>query len=180
MRKIIAILLSVFILAACNLPSSTPDPGGVPTTDTPVNYQNCYFNWATQPLPELSAQVQAAINTAGLTGVIATAEVYGENCYNSQTNKPVSFSAMETDFRLSVPVDNLNDYEKLGNLLEEILTVLDGFPTEMTPGPQPGYVGVTFLTELDELHIWFQIADGKSARALGLHGAALFEKLLSK
>jgi hypothetical protein len=180
MRKIIAIILPVFILTACNLPRSTPNPGVAPATDTPANYQNCYFNWATQPLPELSAQVQATITAAGLTGVIATAEAFGENCYDSQTNKPISFSAMETDFRISVPVDNLADYEKLGNLLEEILTVLDGFPTETTPGPQPGYVGVTFQAGKDELHLWFLVEYGKSARALGLHGAALFEELHGK
>ena len=179
MHKAFFLFLAI-LLTACNLTRSTPDIGAVSATNAPTNPQNCYFNWATQPLPELTAQVQAAINAAGLTGIIATAEAYGENCYDYQTDKPVSFTAMETDFRLSVPMDTLNDYEKLGNLLEKILTVLDGFPTEMTPGLQPGYVGVTFFSEIDELHVWFHIEDGESARALGLHGTALFEELLSK
>jgi hypothetical protein len=179
MRKIIAIILSVFILTACNLPRSTPDLRTAPVTDTPAD-QPCYFNWATQPLPDLSAKIQAAIDAAGLKNVTATAEAFGENCYDSQTNQPVSFSAMETDFRLSVPVDNLKDNEKLGNLLNEILTVLDGFTSETTQAPQPGYVGVTFRTGNDELRLWFLVEDGKSARALGLHGAALLEELQSK
>jgi len=36
------------------------------------------FQLATQPLPELSTQVQAALDAAGLTDVTARAEVYGE------------------------------------------------------------------------------------------------------
>jgi hypothetical protein len=174
-RKIIAIILPVLLLAACNFPRTIPDLGTIPS-----NSNNCYFNWATQPLPELSAKVQAGINAAGLTDVLVTAEAYGENCYDSQTNKPVSFGAMETDFHITAKVAGFTDKDDLGNLLEKILVVLDTFPTGKIPGPQPGYIDVSFRTGSDELNLMFTVTAGKSARLLGLHGAALFEKLQTR
>ena len=173
MRKIFLLLLTV-VLAACNLPRFSS--ALAPATDTP-EYQPCYYNWDTQSLPDLSAQIQAAIQAAGLTNVTADAEAYGESCYDAQINKPLSFSAMETDFRVTARVQTLTDKDQLGNLLEQILIVLDGFPTEMTPGPQPGYIGVTFQAGSEELQLWFTFTDGESARATGLHSRALLEDL---
>jgi hypothetical protein len=60
------------------------------------------------------------------------------------------------------------------------LTVLDGFTSKTTQATQPGYVGITFRTGNEELRLWFLVEDGKSARASGLHGAALLEELQSK
>ena len=54
------------------------------------------------------------------------------------------------------------------------------FVTSVTPGPNNGYVGVTFQTKDDELRLWFLVEDGESARALGLRGAALLDKLQNK
>jgi hypothetical protein len=118
------------------------------------------------------------MQTAGLNGISVTAEAYGENCYDTRTNEPVSFTAMETDFHLTAQVKVLTDKGQLGNLLERILIVLDGFPTGSIPGPLPGYIGVSFQAGDDELRLWFPASDGVSARDQGLHGAALFEKLL--
>ena len=72
------------------------------------------------------------------------------------------------------------DEEALGGLLERVLVILDSFPAESIPGSEPGYVGVTFQAGEKELNLWFLVTDGKAARADGLHGAALLEKLSSK
>ena len=175
MRKFF-ILTSTILLVACNHPLSTPSLVSGSGTVTLTN-QPCYFNWTTQPLPDLSTQVQAAIETTGLRNVHAAAEAYGENCYDARTNQPVSFAAMETDFRVTAQVKDLTDREQLGNLLEQILIVLDGFPVGKTPGPQPGYIGFTFQVAGDELRLWFPVADGISARDQRLHGAALLDYL---
>ena len=175
MRRIIPILLTVLCLAACNFPTRTPE-----LESPPANPQNCAFSWASQPLPELSAQVQSAIDAARLTGVKATAEAYGENCYDSQTNKPVSFATLETDFRISATVNDLTNKDELGNLLERILIVLDGFPVGKIPGPEPGYISISFHVRSEELNLMFMVSAGKSARAQGLHGAALFDELNKK
>ena len=174
-RKSIAIYLLILILTACNLPHSTPT-----ITAAPGNSQNCYFNWATQPLPELSAKVQAAIQAAGLNGVEATAEAFGENCYDPETDEPIRFATLRTDFRVVASVEELGDKNKLGNLLEKILGFLDGFMTGDVPGAQGGYIFVSFKTGSENLNLRFAVADGKSARAAGLNGSALLQELQNK
>ena len=175
MRQIFATLLCVLILAACTAPHSFPE-----TRTAPANSQNCIFTWATQPLPELTVKVQAAINAAGLTGVSANAEAYGENCNDSQTNKLIRFSTLETDFFITVKIANLTDKDNLGNLLEKILAVLDSFPPGKIPGPQAGKVNISFETGSDTLNLMFSVPAGKTARSLGVHGAALLEELQKK
>ncbi|MBE3065864.1 MAG: hypothetical protein IMZ73_00320 [Chloroflexi bacterium] len=64
--------------------------------------------------------------------------------------------------------------------MEKILVTLDGFPSESRPGPNAGYIGVTFQAGDEELRLWFPVADGESARALGLRGAALLDKLQNR
>ncbi len=72
MRKLL-LLIPLLLLVACNLPNITPTPLPVEASDTPSD-QPCYFNWASQSLPELSAQVQAAMEAAGLADIQAIAE----------------------------------------------------------------------------------------------------------
>ena len=175
MRKIIAIILPVILLAACHLPHSIS--GAVTAT---ANSHNCYFNWASQPLPALSANIQAAINAAGLKDVSTNAQAYGENCYDSQTNKPVRFSTLETDFYFTVKVADLTNRSNLGNLLEKILIVLDTIPPGKIPGPQPGKIVVSFQAGNQDLNLTFTVAAWKSARLQGLHEAPLFDKLQHK
>ncbi len=175
MRKIVALLIPVLLLAACNPPLATPNAG-----TTPGNSQKCFYTWATQAQPVLSTQVQAAMRTAGLTNVQARADAYGENCTDPQTNQPVSFSVLETDFHINVKVSDLTNQDDLGNSLEKILTVLDGFPPGKIPGPQAGTISVSFEASGDALNLMFSVPAGKSARDLGLHGAALLERLQNK
>ncbi len=176
MQKTFALLMTL-LLAACILsrpPVESPTP---PPTET-ITYQSCYFNWATQPLPDVSRKIQAAMDRAGLTGVTATAEAFGEDCIDSRTNQAVGFGAMETDFRVAVEVFSLEDREELGRLLERILTVLDEFST--LAKPRAGYVGVRFTSGGQDLNLWFLVDDAKAARGQGIHGAELLEKLMKK
>jgi hypothetical protein len=174
-RRIVAIFLPVLILTACHIPYSISG-----TATATANSHNCYYNWDSQPLPALSANVQSAINAAGLTGISTIVQAYGENCYDSQTNKPVSFIPMETDFYFTAKVADLTDQSNLGNLLEKILHVLETIPPRKIPGPEPGKIAVSFQAENQQLNITFTIAAWKSARLQGLHDTALFEKLQHK
>jgi hypothetical protein len=184
MRRTPLPFLALILLAACNLPGRLPATGApLPPTDTPtatVSYRECGWQWATQPLPELSLQVEQALQAAGLPLAAAVAEAYGENCIDSRTNQVAYFAAMETDFRITLDADDLGDEAALGDLLEKTLVVLDGFPPGATPGPQPGYVGITFQAGGEELRLWFTVTDGESARALGLHGSALLIELQNR
>jgi len=191
MRKTIA-LLCTFLLAACNLPrpassqvvppgnhSSTVLPLQLTTTDTPSS-QNCYFNWATHPLPDLTKQLQASVDSAGLSEVTATAEAFGEDCIDPVTNKAIGFGAMETDFRFTVQVSNLEDTDILGRMLEKILVVLDEFTNGSIHMAPPAYVNVTFTSRDKASYLSFIMENGKAAIEKGLHGAELYEQLQRK
>jgi len=175
MHRTGATLLLILLLAACTVPQSNPV-----TRTAPANSRNCIYIWATQPLPDLSEKVQSAINAASLTGVSATAESYGENCIDPQTNKVRGFTSLETDFHITAQVADLTNKDNLGGLLEKILSVLDAFPAGKIPGSQPGYIAISFMSGKAESNLSFAASAGKSARLLGLHGTALFEKLQKK
>ena len=87
---------------------------------------------------------------------------------------------METDFHISKKMADLTNREDLGGALEKILIVLDALPLGMIPGPQAGYINISFQSGKDESNLSFTASAGKSARMLGLHGAELFEKLKQK
>ena len=180
MRKALIAIFTLILLSACNLPRRSVNPATVaPATDTPTDMP-CYFNWDTRPLPDLTGQVQAAIASAGLKGVTVVAEAYGESCYDSRTNQPVGFGAMETDFRFTANVTSLEDKDDLGNLLEKIMVILDKFTDGSIQIAPPGYVNVTFQSRDQAIYLSFQVENGKAAREKGLHGAALLEQFLKK
>jgi len=175
MRQIVATLVLVLLLAACTVQQPI-----LVTRTAPANSQNCIYVWATQSLPDLTEKVQSAIDAADLTGVSATADAYGENCIDPQTNKALSFASMETDFQITAQVADLTNMDNLGVVLEKILSVLDTFPVGKIPGPQPGYIAISFQSGKAESNLSFTASAGKSARLLGLHGAALIEELRKK
>ena len=178
MRKV-SLLLLVILLSACNLPPFISNLWSATATETPTSetgYTECGWSWANQPLPDLSAKVESAMEAAGLTGLTASAEAYGENCITA-SGEVDHFAALETDFQIRMEVRDLADTSTLGDLLVRILMVLDAFPPGVTPGTQSGYVGVTFQAGSEETRLWFTIAEGVSAREQGLHGAALLNEL---
>ncbi|MDP2976344.1 MAG: hypothetical protein Q8N45_09065 [Anaerolineales bacterium] len=174
--KLLRTLFLVLIFAACRPLPAPISPTPTETLADPAYPPQCAYVWARQELPELSAQVQQAFDEAGMTGVTARAGAYGENCVDAQ-GKVVSFSTMETDFYVTAEVTDLTDNENLGNILEDVLIVLDKFPAEKTPGPQPGYIGITFQAGDQAMHLWFTETQGIQARRQGLHGAALLKAL---
>ena len=177
MRKRIPLLLFICLLAGCNMPRFGPTPE---TAVPSLPYTQCAWTWATQSLPELCTKVEAGMLAAGLKGVTARAEAYGENCI-SAAGKVDHFAAMETDFRISVQVRSLEDTDRIwAACWKGSWWCWMDFQPRSTPGPNPGYVGVSFQKGSEELNMWFPVAAGKSARALGLHGTRLFEELQKK
>ncbi|HVM70683.1 MAG TPA: hypothetical protein VMT91_02910 [Anaerolineales bacterium] len=171
LRQTLAVLFSVVCLAAC---SSVPASPNLPNTP------NCAYNWDSQSLPDLTTKVQAAVKAAGLRGVTASAVAFGEDCNDPKTGQTRGFAVMETDFHVTAQVVDLTDKETLGNLAKEILKVLDTFPVGKIPGPQAGYIEITFQSGSDQSNLHFSVRQGEAARKQGLHGAALLDKLLEK
>jgi hypothetical protein len=155
--------------------TDTPTP--IPLSGTPPTVAPCSFNWATKDVPELTAEIQSAIDDAGLESVTVIASAYGENCYANDTNEVQYFATMQTNFHITVVVDALEDEEVLGNLTAQILTVLNQIPPEDIPGPQPGNITLAFVAGDAQRKLYFSITQADTALEQGLTGAALFHQL---
>jgi hypothetical protein len=145
---------SVFALAQGTLtPETAP---AIPDTPSPIAAapsQPCAYTWAYENLPDVTAELQAAQDGSA------------------------TFSAMETDFYLRIPVADLNDDETLGSFVEQVLSITDRFASPRIPGPKEGFVEFTFLNETEQRIVRVQIPLGKQMRGQGLHGAELLKAL---
>jgi hypothetical protein len=84
---------------------------------------------------------------------------------------------METDFQVTLPVKDLADLDNLGDLLATLISVLNEFPPDDTPGSQPGIIRITFTAGDEILIIQFSAFILAETIEGGLSGAALFEVL---
>ena len=87
-------------------PSDTPLPSPVPTTD-PSDYTQCGWKWNTRPLPDLTDEVQAGLDAAGIQGATAIVYAFGEDCFDPQTGTVLRFATLETDIDITLEVANL-------------------------------------------------------------------------
>lgn len=187
-RLLLVFVVLIALTVLCNFPRAFPPPEPPPfpltqiLTDTSPRPSEtptvgpCGFVWASQGLPELSAQLLKRLNEAGLPVTAARAEAYGENCIYSD-GALAYFAAMQTDYHITLAVETLADAESLGSLLEQTLEIIDGFPVGETPGPNPGYIGITFQAGETVENLWFQQTQSDSLRAQGLSGEQLYEAL---
>ena len=175
-------LLVIFLLSACNFPKPGQSNPGL-TVEPDASAQDftsseCAYMWARKSLPDLSKDFEEALKEMQ-PQADGYAEAYGENCMDNQGNV-VNFLAMETDFYVTLEVKNLEDKQALGELIEQVLAAVAKFPAEDTPGPQPGYVGITFKAPGDELRLWFTQMDAQTALENGLQGEELLNALQTK
>ena len=161
----------------------TDIPNTAPATTTVEQPQDgqpvdCAFMWAIDPLPELSESFDQALKES-LPNAEGYAEAFGENCV-TEAGDIARFLAMETDYHITLAVDDLNDKQILGKLVEDVMDVLAEFSTEDTPGPQPGYIGITFEAPNDISRLWVMRTDAEVALDNGLQGEELFIALQDK
>jgi len=163
------LLLLTLILTACNLPR--------PATDTP-SVGNCNYVWATNELPEASAQFRQAVQ-AIFPEADGSAYAYGEDCVYADGQR--TFGAMETDFRIVIPVKDLKDDEALSVYVEKLLPVLADFPTDSLPARIKLIEFRFFIKATDESrYVRFDLQVGLQALKDGLHGLELLQKLDQK
>lgn len=193
MRKIVlktTAFLIIFLLSACNssrpgqsLEDTTTAPDTSPSATTVAPPQDsasgeCGFMWANKALPELSKDFNQALQEV-LPESEGYVQAYGENCV-TETGEVVRFLTMESDFYITLKVEDPDDKEALGELVEEVMSVMAQFPTDETPGPQPGYIGITFEAPGESLRLWTMRRDIEVALENGLRGEELFNALQSK
>jgi hypothetical protein len=176
-------------LSACALANlATPGPSGptqiveprsttpvTPLTSTPEitpSSGNCAYMWASHALPDLSQKVADSLQALG-PNVTGSAYAYGEDCVYADGHS--TFSAMETDFRAKVTVDDLQDQGSLGDWVIRIMDVITKLPADELAGPQPGRVQFEFSnTASDSVFLNVPITDYQS-QAAGLSGAEVFQ-----
>jgi hypothetical protein len=132
----------------------------------------CYQTWAYDPLPAISAEFLKAIQGIA-PDLEARAEAYGERCV-FQSGKH-TFSALETDFFVTIPVTDLNDKEAFGQWIEKIMAVVNEFGRPRVPGTMDGKLNLIFETTSDHLIVSNTIQKTNELLAQDLHGIDLFE-----
>jgi hypothetical protein len=146
----------------------------VPPADTPAvtvsANQPCAYTWAYKDLPEISAEFEDAVKTV-LPEANAHALAFGEDCTAADGSS--TFGAMETDFYVILSVTDLDDDWSLGNFIEQILPILDGFAPPRVPGPNEGFVEFTFRSGENQRVLRISLPLGRELREQGLHGAEL-------
>lgn len=172
-----AIFLIIFMLSACSFPGTTAEPEMVEPSQESDSGE-CAFMWANKPLPELSDELNQALQEK-LPEAEGYAQAYGENCVTAEGDV-VRFHAMETDYYLTITVKSLEDKRTLGKLVEDVMKVLAQFPTDGTPGPQPGYISITFQAPNDSFLLRVMRTEVESTLESGIRGEELFNALQEK
>ena len=168
---LIAIILSAVAGIFAVQIASAPSPEEIQITDTPVsNDGNCAYIWAYHNAPELTEKLSAtflAIDPA----INARAEYFGEDCIYADGHS--TFGAMETDFYIRIPVDDLANEETLGNWMSQVLPVIVQLPRAEIQGKY-GFVEFTFeKTETD--HVIVRVPIQLYINSNGTTGAKLFQ-----
>lgn len=182
-------MVLLFAALACNLPirsqptvpETAPPPSALPALPdaaTPT-IGPCGFNWARETLPDVSEKLIGYLKEAQLPVESAVAEAYGENCLY-EDGSVAYFAAMETDYSITLSVSSLDDKAALGELLARVLTTLQALPVGSTPGPNPGYIGVTFQAGEQSERLWFERRRAEEALQQGLTGEQLYKTLQVK
>lgn len=151
-------------------PQETPTPQASKTvTPPPV----CAYVWASQPLPEAASTLSKGLQASGLTPLEVQASTYGENCLDS-SGSLVSFSAMQTDYSITLQVNDLADTTALGQALYISLLNLQALlPVEKTPGPNPGQLTFVFSAPTGETRFSLSRAQAIQALQAGQSGSEI-------
>lgn len=149
-----------------------PPDGNIPTTQP--NPQDCGYQWANQDLPELSSSFQTSIQ-ALQPEAQANAFAFGENCIRSD-GSIASFGAMETDFNVTLQVNDLTNESDLGEWIVKVMQVIENIPPEQIAGPQPGKVSLIFQSNGDQKFVNFTI-NQYQALGPGLSDSEIYQAL---
>ena len=147
-------------------------------TETPTAAEavgQCGYMWATHNADELSAMIDEEIRAID-PAASGNASYYGEDCVYADGHS--TFSAMETDFYVRIPVDDLTNEEAFGDWISQVMKIVIAFPREQIQG---NYGFVEFWFEKSEgEHVIVRVPiqeymDGTH----GITGAALFRMFYS-
>jgi hypothetical protein len=149
-------------------------PDGAITEAPPESRpQDCGYQWATQDLPDLSAQFlqsSQALQPEAETRVYA----FGENC--TRADGSATFIPMETDFEVTLQVNDLSNESELGEWVVKVMQVIEAIPEGEIVGPRPGRVSIIMLSNEDRGGVSFY-KDQYQALPAGLSNAEIYQTL---
>ena len=165
----------MILLNACSLPL-TPTPPTLPATPTPTAESyggNCGYQWAQKALPELSGEFQQAIQQLQ-PEALANSFAFGEDCIYADGH--AVFTAMETDFNITLQVVDLANESDLGEWIVKVMQVVESISPEKIVGPRPGRVSVEFRSGSEQKFVNFYI-DQYQALPEGLSATEIYRAL---
>ena len=180
--KSAALLFLTFVQGACGTSLSPTDISPAhptqtvrvvePPSPTPT-FEGCGFQWAYEDLPELSEEFQRSIQ-ALQPEAKARVYIFGEDCIHLDGSK--TFLAMETDFDITLQVNDPTDDSALGDWIVKIMQVILEIPKERIVGPRPGLVRIVFQFGDQSRGVNFYV-DQYQALPPGLGSAEIYRSL---
>ena len=91
-----------------------------PITEAPVS-EPCAYVWAYHDAPELTEKLNTAVQAIN-PAASARAQLFGEDCVYADGHS--TFGAMETDFYVHAPADDLTNEEAFGNWMAQVMPIV--------------------------------------------------------
>ncbi len=172
MKRLI-LSLCLILLNTCSLPLTQTPPNLPATSVPPAGGGNCAYQWAQKALPELSGEFQQAVQELQ-PDAQANAFAFGEDCVYADGR--AVFSAMETDFNITLQVIDLANESGLGEGIVKVMQVVENISPEKIEGPQPGRVIIEFRSGSEQKFVNFYIGKYQALPA-GLGNAEIYQAL---
>lgn len=130
--SVIAALIALQNAAAPTQEDTVPDSVITETVEisTPT-YEGCAFVWAYHDAPELTEKVDTAVRALD-ERASAHASLFGEDCVYGDGHS--TFSVMETDFYVRLPVADLTAEAAFGDWMAQVLAIIAQIPREEIQG----------------------------------------------
>ena len=188
MRRFLLFFLSLFLLSGCKawasrwapLPTSFPTPlTRQPPTPEPTSTFDpklCIYVEVFQPLPDLTSDLLNLYDLAGFRDLEVWAEAYGQVCLD-QDKEARGFLPRQTNIRLALNIASLEDLDQVGEVVRDLLEVLESVPQAELPGPDIGTFSITFFSGGSQVQFLFPIDLGRRAYQQGLTGQDLLDVL---
>ena len=143
----IGIILSTATAIAVLAAPTPPEPDSALQADdnAPASFTEsageCAYVWAYKDAPELTAQFNTEVKNLN-SEAEGSVQFFGEDCLRSDGS--VTFGAMETDFYVRLPVDDISQTEEFGNFAAQVMEAVTQIPREAMEGPNYGFVEFMF------------------------------------
>ncbi len=167
---IVSATAGIFALQTVSAPASNvasiktqaPTSAESPVATFTPTYEACGYMWAYHDDPQLTAMLDEAIRALD-PAASANAQRFGEDCIYADGHS--TFSTMETNFYIRLPVDDLTTEEKLGDWIKQVMNFVTTLKEDQVQGNM-GFVEFSFIkSDVEQIIIRVGIKDYKSMPA---------------